>query len=333
MFGTAAVSITVLTGARGQEPPPPDGLPGCIEPGPCVYVTPDPRTVQDDGTLYTFYGQRWQPGKVRASFSDYCPPDASCDNDSKSATVTADVQGRFTLTIRDQGPPEAWATPGLDGDPRDTWFIQFQNGRRVERDAFPPPPPSSPEQRAEAGRLRAAVQRVHRRLERRENAAIDAADRAFHVFKRCGPDERDLDLRQSEVVSALFILTTSHAQFTAVRRPLRAFAADLRRLDLQDPELRAAADSWRRLIARPPGWSVKRACADSRRWRRDRYAYRKRPVSMEDVDRLAFAHAVSSSEAIAAGGARLRALGAGRLPSWRFGGYLIQSGDLHGLFG
>jgi len=336
-LGTAAASIAVLAVAHGQPPEPagaPGDLPGCIEPGPCVYVTPDPRTVQDEGTLYTFHGQRWRPGEVTASFSSFCPPDALCDSDSKSATVTADQQGRFTLAIRYHGPPEARTTPGLDGDPRDTRFTQRRDGRRVERDAFPPAPASTAGQRAEAGRLRHAVQRVHRALDRRESAAIRAIDRDMRIVSRCRLEESagDLDSRSGEVISALTILAYNHAEFTAVRRALRIFAADLRRLNLQDPELRVAAHTWRRLIARPPGWSAKRVCAAKRRWQRDRYAYGKRPVSREDVDRLAFAHMVISSEAVAAGGARLRALGAGRLPSMRFGGYLVESGP-HGLFG
>jgi hypothetical protein len=316
LVALVVVSAAPLDASRGQEPPAP--LPGCVERGPCVYVTPDPRTVQTVGMTYTFDGQRWAPGPVRVTFSEFCPPDVTCDNGSEELSVVADAQGRFTLALRYE--------PGV-GDPRDASFEQGRGMSIVRRDAFPPPPPSTPEQRAEAAGIAAAIRTAKRRLDRVAVRARLAERRAFRRLERCKPQNIELRIssRKAEVLGVLGRLPLDRVTFAIEGPALRAFAADLARLDLEDPELRAAADAWRRHIASPNRWSERRACEAMRRWARTGYRWSARPVDADAdvIERNELFAAIDADPAIAAGAARLRALGAGQRRALQFAGALL----------
>lgn len=328
---------SVVSGARSvlAQDAPPAAPPGCIEPKPCVYVSPDPRVRPEVGTVYTFAGQGWRRGRVRVSFSEFCPPDSTCDDpDSSTKTVTADARGRFAFELRNDGGPVATMRRGPSGDPRGVDFEQRRGRRTVRRDAFPPPPPSTPAQRAEAQAVVGAVDRVHRALERREDAAFRASGETFRALKRClpGGGSAYATYARASVIDALFTLAVDRGTYAVVDAELRAFGSQLAALGLTDPELAAAAGAWSAAVERPRPWTVERACEEHRRWRKAGYPADQRPVDPEEIEELVFGYVAVSSEPIAAGGARLRALRGGRVASKRFGGGLLE-GDDNGLFG
>ena len=314
----------------------------CVEPAPCVYVTPDPAVEKTVGTVYEFPGQGWRAGsRVWAEFASFCPPDAFCDSDYRVRRFRADGDGRFVFRLRYSprrgGPlPEPWAHGG-DHEFELATFSQ-RRGRRasVTRDAIPPPPPSTPAERAEAGALAEAVQRAHRALERREGAASRALERSLRAERKCDAlieYAQGRNERLGRVSSALFILFQDKATLSAVRRQLEAFAVELASLSLSDPVLRAGAEAWIAAIRRERAWPRKSLCTLLRRWRRADWAPHARPVDPAAVGRISFTSEILDSEALDAAERRMRALAAGRRNAERFGGGLYEGGELDGNFG
>lgn len=334
LVGTALV---VVSGARSvlAQDAPPAAPPGCVEPKPCVYVSPDPRVGPEVGTVYTFAGQGWRRGRVRVTFGEFCPPDSTCDVGSTTKTIATDGRGRFTFRLRYDGGPVAMMRRGPSGDPQGVDFEQRRGRRTVRRDAFPPPPPSTPAQRTEAQAVVRVVARAHRALERREEAAFRASDETFRAVKRCLPGGGSAYATEARgaVIDALFALALDRGTYAVVDTELRAFGRELAALGLTDPELATAAGAWSAAVEAPRPWTVERACAEHRRWRRAGYPADRRPVDPERLSELQFESVVLLSEPIAAGGARLRALRGGRVPSERFGGGLLERGELEGFFG
>lgn len=127
------------------------------------------------------------------------------------------------------------------------------------------------------------------------------------------------------------MLTVDDATYGAVRRQLRAFARDLRRLGVRDPTLRAAADTWSALITGRERWTLERACGALRRWHTTGYDPARRPIDPDTA--ITFELLVTDNAVLNAGGARLRALGVGRTTALRFAGGLLERGALEGIFG
>lgn len=316
-------------------------MPGCIEPPPCVYVSPDVEPKLELGTVYVFHGQGWRPrGRVVASFTEFCPLDAFCDNNLVERRFRADSKGRFTFRLLfDFRRARLPAPSGIGGDHNDDSLVDFEQQRRrrgkvwtVRRDAIGIPPPSTPEQRAEAAALAGAVGRATKALAKRERAADQAVQRQFRAIKRrCGRLWNESGdgswRRRGEVANLLYILHQHKVEFAAVRNELRAFADDLERLAVTDPVLRAGADTWIEAIRRPGRWPKERFCDTLRRWKAANWSRAARPIEPKDAEARLFANDIVTSKSLQAAEARMRALAAGRQPAQLFGGDLLEAGN------
>jgi hypothetical protein len=314
-------------------------VPKCVEPAPCVYVTPDPDVVKEVEAPYLFQGQGWRPrAVVTITFDEFCPPNATCDNGSETVRVRPDQHGKFTFTIRYGGRVGGLPRPAASGHPIGVRFEQRRGRGNVTRDALAVPPPSTPAERIEARAVARAVQRAHVALEKKEDAAFARFRGAVKAMRRCrgegnGTLPPDYILDVDDAMSHLLL---DYAEHAAVDGELRRFADDLERLQIQEPTLRAAADVWIAAIRRPRPWTVKRTCEEWARWRAAGYPRDRPPLdpSEEAVGAQSFGSTIAFSEPIKAGGRRLRALGAGRRSGLRFAGELIfAASEFDGMFG
>lgn len=333
------VALALPPPASAQEAPPDS----CVEPAPCVYVTPDPELDPVVDELYVFHGRGWRPrGRVEASLGEFCPPGAFCDNNLITRRFRADGRGRFTFRLLYHWRRRPVLKPSaVGGDDHDGPIAHFSQRRRrgsrvwkITRDAIPIPPISTPEERAEAAAVAAATLRAARALDRRERAASQASDRLFRRQKRaCGDLSESMPPRAWRVESALTILDQDRTEVAVIRRELAAFAAELERLALRDPVLRAAAGAWIAAVRRTGRYPAEDSCTLLRRWARTGYARDARPIP-PGASKQTLSWEIYDSEALDVAERRMRALGAGQTNALRFGGGLLEPDERLGeLFG
>src|SRR5688572_21558637 len=73
----------------------------CHEPGPCVYVTPDPMVVREPGTVFVYRGREWpRRARIEASYGSYCAPRTDCAGVGLGTSLRTDAKGRFIFRLR-----------------------------------------------------------------------------------------------------------------------------------------------------------------------------------------------------------------------------------------
>src|SRR5688500_13462339 len=95
-----AVGVRGDSGAAVETGPLPPVPATCVDPPPCVYVTPDPERFRWPGAVFTYQGRGWRPGvAVDAQHGRFCPPPLTCPGAAR-VELRADAQGRFVFRLR-----------------------------------------------------------------------------------------------------------------------------------------------------------------------------------------------------------------------------------------
>lgn len=312
---------------------------GCIDPPPCVYVTPDPAQAAEPGTVFVFHGREWRPRtRIRADYGEFCAPTATgCEDEGAATTFRAGRDGRFTfrLVFAEELPPSTPRPAGAGGS-QDT--IRFSGRgldtkRTARRDAILPPPPVTPEQRADVDAIVPLVRRAATSIFPPRTAAVRRSMARYErQLRRCDKDltrfregsDRD------RVIGSLRGLAFDAASLEPILPQLRRFADGLERAAISDPVVRAGGEAWIAAIRRPRPWPEPDLCSAVARWKATGFDLARAPVDHRTRDPLELQDEVELSPAIRDGARRLRALGAGRKIQLFFGGDLV---DLAALLG
>ncbi|MDA0172153.1 hypothetical protein OJ998_23825 [Solirubrobacter taibaiensis] len=308
----------------------------CVDPAPCVYVSPDPAKVKRPGTIYVYRGRGWRPNRtVAAGYGSYCPPSASaCAGVGLSSSFKADRRGRFTFRLRhgNRLPADVPRPAGAGGEADTIEFSQWTGrpfrSRSISRDATPVPPPSTPAQRVEARAVAASFARTARALDAAERPVNRSMDRYQQGLRQCRDQLQGT--ADGRVVASLIGLAFDGALYAPVKPQLDALAGELERLALADPVLRAGADAWIAAVRRPRPWPDPDLCTVMQRWSETGFDLAQAPVPPDAGDRLELLTEIATTPAIADAAARLRALGAGRVAEASFAGDLLDVADLIG---
>ena len=332
----AVLALVPAPDASAQAPVPTT----CVDPPPCVYVTPDPEVVRAPGTIYVYRGRGWQPGaRVTASYGSYCDPKFDlCAGVGLSRSFRANPQGRFIFRLR-YGNNVKLGTPQPAGAGSEQESIRFFSDSLADedpegfgRDAIPPPPPSTPEQRAEALAVRDAVERATRAIAPTDDAVAESMRRYEDNISGCQKDLSRFEDRSARgrTVSVLIGLAFDGAMIAPVLPQLEAFARELEALTLTDPVLRAGADAWIAAVRRPRPWPSPDLCTVMRRWKQTGFDLARAPADRRWGDGAELGEEVTTQPAIRAASTHLRGLGAGRSAEERFRGELVDLAVLLG---
>lgn len=302
----------------------------CHEPAPCVYVTPDPRTARTPGTVFTYHGRGWPANAdVDASYGSYCSPRAKvCAGVGLGSSFRTDAEGRFTfrLVYARHVPTYVPAPAGAGSEQESITFASDALPVRSDHesrgiDAQTPPPPSTPEQRAEAAALVEVARRGAERLYRGDGPLPGGTMSYEKEIERCRPDwDRFKDnTPRGRVIKALIDTTLDRSMIVPILPRLRPFATELERLPLADPVLRRGADAWIWEIRRPRYWPKPSLCAVVRRWKATGYDLDRAPVDPKTVGPIS---AFETPKEIGLAARRLRELGVGPDNASLFGNVL-----------
>jgi hypothetical protein len=302
----------------------------CHEPAPCVYVTPDPVTVRAPGTVYTYRGRGWPANaQVQASYGSYCSPRFEvCAGVGAGKSFRADAKGRFIFRLV-YGRHVPRSVPGPAGAGGEQESIRFASDALPVRDdeepreidAQTPPPPSTPEQRAEAAALvevaRRGAERLYRGNEPLPGGTMDY-DKQIEV---CRPDWEPFkdNTPRGRVIRVLLDTTLDRSMIVPILPRLHPFADELERMPLADPVLRRGADAWIWEIRRPRYWPKPTLCAVIRKWKATGYDLKRAPVDPKTVGPIS---AFDSPKEIWQAANRLRELGVGPDGADLFGGLI-----------
>jgi hypothetical protein len=313
---------------------------GCIDPAPCVYVTPDPAKVTRPGTVYVYRGRGWRPNQpVHAEYGSYCSPRASgCAGVGLSSRFRTNRRGGFTFRLRHGNllPPRVRRPAGAGGEADTILFVQWSGrehrSRRIERDAIPKPPRSTPAQREEARVIARSFARAGRALDAAAKSVQRSAARYDNQLRRCQHHLSRFDGQspRARVVSSLIGLAFEASLLVPVKPQLDALAAELEGIETQDAVLRAGRDAWVVALRRPRPWPAPDLCTVMEQWSATGFDLDRAPVHPDVGDRLELSTELAASPAVADAAARLRALGAGRAAEETFAGGLIDVADLIG---
>jgi hypothetical protein len=263
------LAITALS-AAGDPPVPPR----CVFETPCVFVMPAAYVDRErEGALITYRGRGWAPrGRIAASYGSPCSPDGFCALVGLSKSFHADAKGRFRFRLF-VGAKVPTGTPGpaVAGSGPVTFGGPTPRGADATRDAKRPPPPSTPDQQAEAGRVAAVVRALPRAIGRARTRSIPAS-----------------------------------AAYGADAPEFRAFADRLEGLHVTDPELAAGITAWTTAIRTPRHVPQPGLCAELGAWRDAAFPLDKPPIPK---DATSFEADIRGDPAVRAAGLRLVDLG------------------------
>jgi hypothetical protein len=337
-------SLLVLLPACGSAEHP-SGRPaaaraGCIDPAPCVYVSPDPRKVTRPGTVYVYRGRGWRPNRpVDAEYGSYCPPRASaCAGVGLGTRFRTDRRGRFTFRLRHGNllPRRVPRPAGAGGEADTIRFVQWSGregrSRRIERDAIPKPPRSTPAQREEARVIARSFARAARALDAAEQSVQRSVAGYDHQLRQCRDQLRRFEqgTRRWHVVTALTSLAFEGALLVPVKPQLDMLAAELEGIAARDAVLRAGTDAWVAAIRRPRPWPEPDLCTVMGQWSKTGFDLDHAPVHPNAGYRQRLATELIYNPAVEDAAARLRALGGGRAAEDAFAGGLFDVADLIG---
>lgn len=285
----------------------------CVDEPPCVHVTPDPEVVTAPGTIYVYRGYGWRPrARVSALYGQYCRSQF-CNDVGIVTRFRADRRGRFVFRFR----YGRFLTPGI---PRPAAAGGGQAGilfstPRTASDAIPPPPPSTPAQRAEARAVARLVADTHRALLARRRAVNRSMARYDRGLDPCQDEFERFphDTPQDDVIGALIGLWYDESVRRGLLPGLLAYADRLEALDLRDPELRAGADAMVAALRRDDRpYPRPDLCTVIRQWAETGYDMARAPVDARAAETSGeLVGEIASSAAIETAGDRLRELGAG----------------------
>ena len=341
MVGLALILLPACGSAEGSRGRPAAAAgTGCVDPAPCVYVSPDPASVKRPGTVYVYRGRGWRPNRpVQAEYGSYCSPRASaCAGVGLSSRFRTDRRGRFTFRLRHGNllPPRVPRPAGAGGEADTIQFVQWSGreyqSRRIARDATPKPPPSTPAQRAEARLIARSFARAGRALDAAERLVQRSAARYDRQLRQCRHHLSRFEARspRGRVVSSLIGLAFEGSLLVPVKPQLDALAAELERIEAKDAALRAGTDAWVAALRRPRPWPDPDLCTVMERWSQTGFDLDQAPVDPDAGYRFELATELDSARAVAKAAARLRALGAGRAAEEAFAGGLLDVADLIG---
>ena len=306
---------------------------GCIDPPPCVYVTPDPAQAAEPGTVFVFHGREWRPRtRITADYGEYCAPTASgCEDEGAATTFRAGRDGRFTfrLVFAEKLPPGTPRPAGAGGGQDSIRFSGrgLDTRRAVRRDAILPPPPTTPGQRADVDAVVPVVRRAATSIFPSRRAAVRRSMARYErQLRRCDKDLSRFEdgSERDRVIGVLRGLAFDAASLKPVLPQLRRFANGLEQAAVIDPVLRAGADAWIAAIRRQRPWPEPDLCSVVARWKATGFDLAQAPVDHRTRDPLELRDEIELSAAIRDGARRLRALGAGRKVQLFFGGDLVD---------
>jgi hypothetical protein len=293
------------------------------------------------GTVYVYRGRGWRPNRsVEAEYGSYCPPRAeACATIVQTSRFRTDRRGRFTFRLRHGNlllprvPRPASAGGGADTILFVQWSGREGRSRRIERDAIPKPPPSTPTQRDEARVIAQSFARASRALDAAEWSVQRSAALYEQQLRQCRYHLSRFKPRSPHgyVVSSLIALAFEGSLLVPVKPHLDTLVADVERIELQDAALRAGRDAWVAALRRPRPWPDPDLCTVMERWSQTGFDLAQAPVDPDTgYRRLLLRIELTFAPAVAAAAARLRALGAGRAAEEAFAGGLLDAAELTG---
>lgn len=299
------LAITAL--AAAGDPPVPSR---CVFETPCVFVTPGAYVDSEpDGALITYRGRGWAPrGRIGAFYGSPCAPDGSCDLVGHLTSFHADAKGRFRFRLF-VGAKVPTGTPGpaVAGSGPVTFGGPTPRGGHAGRDGKRPPPPSTPDQQAEAGRVAGVVRALPRAIGRARTRSIPASEAYEREIKRCRPlIDIERPAARAHIIDREVDAASEAGTYGADAPEFRAFADRLEGLHVTDPELAAGITAWTTAIRTPRHVPHPGLCAELAAWRDAGFPLDKPPIPK---DATSFEADIRGDPAIRAAGLRLVDLG------------------------